>query len=609
MKKHALLLICSVFISLCSIFSQGFEHFITASGQKLMDGKNEFRFISFNIPNLNFVEDEMSFTTASPFRLPTEYEIRDAMLSVKQMGGQVIRIYTIPVKRSDQPDEVPAHVLAPGLFNEDAFRINDLMLSLANELKIRIIFPLLNNWKWMGGRPQYAAFRNKHENDFWTDRELIEDFKKTIEFTLNRTNTLTGIKYKDDKAILCWETGNELGNPSEWAAEITAYIKKLDKNHLVMDGYFAGGKRPVRTESVNDPSIDILSSHHYETNPDETIESIAKNIEIIGGKKPYVIGEFGFQSTAALDKIMNWMISEPAIAGGLIWSLRSHRQEGGFYWHSEPLGMGIYKAYHWPGFSSGSAYDEKDILRVMRDNAFSIQGVLATAVEKPASPVLLNIDKVYDINWQGSAGASFYHIERAEYPNGPWHRIACNISDAGLQYTPLYHDNNAEIGKSYYYRVIACNISGESEPSATFGPVRVNRQALIDDMNNYGKFYHSTGVVHETGEDRKYKEDMHRMAGVKGSRITYLVPGKFIKAKIYSFEKSESRSLMISGAAAKEHFFDIEYKTTGFIEKNSDYGTWRPVLYEISGTDKQIHFLEIEFSGEAKISRVEVIYE
>lgn len=596
-------------MNLCMTLSQGFEYFISTSGYSLMEGDKEFRFLSFNVPNLNFVEDELEFTKTTPFRLPTEFEIRDAMLSVKQIGGRVIRIYTIPVKRMDQPDDVPAHVLAPGKFNEEAFRVNDLMLALANELGIRIIFPLVNNWKWMGGRPQYAAFRGKPGDDFWTDSQLIADFKKTIEFTLNRTNTITGVKYKDDKAILCWETGNELDCPPEWTANIAKYIKKLDKNHLVMDGYFAGGKRPVRTESVYEPSVDILTSHHYEINPDETLESIARNIKIIGGKKPYVIGEFGFQSTAALNIIMQWMIAEHTIAGGLIWSLRSHREEGGFYWHSEPLGMGLYKAYHWPGFSSENAYDETDILRVMRDNAFVIQGKTPPVIEKPVSPKLLTINEIYNISWQGVAGASYYHLERSETPNVSWQKIAHNLSDADVQYTPLYHDISAEIGKTYYYRIIAGNIAGESDPSNVFGPVLVKHQALVDEMNNFGKMYHSSKVVHETGEDRKYKEDRHRIGGEKGSWITYLIPGKFVHAKIYSFEKSDSGALMISGITATGNSIDPESDITDYIEKNSDYGTWHPVHYKVGKPDKQISFLKIDFRTAAKISRVEIVYE
>jgi hypothetical protein len=39
----------------------GFEHFVRAEGDKLMDGNKEYRFISFNIPNLHMIEDQMPF--------------------------------------------------------------------------------------------------------------------------------------------------------------------------------------------------------------------------------------------------------------------------------------------------------------------------------------------------------------------------------------------------------------------------------------------------------------------------------------------------------------------------------------------------------------------
>jgi hypothetical protein len=58
--------------------------------------ERELRFVSFNIPNLNYVEDEFAFDRKHPYRLPDEYEIRDALLSVRQMRGQVVRLYTFP---------------------------------------------------------------------------------------------------------------------------------------------------------------------------------------------------------------------------------------------------------------------------------------------------------------------------------------------------------------------------------------------------------------------------------------------------------------------------------------------------------------------------------
>ena len=131
-----------------------------------MDGNSEFRFISWNIPNLNFVEDEMDFTREYEFGLPTSYEIRDALESVKQMGGTVVRTYTIPVRSQTDVEGVPKYVLAPGVFDESSFLTMDTMLAISNEVGVRLIIPLLNAWKWMGGRPQYADFRGKTVHDF-----------------------------------------------------------------------------------------------------------------------------------------------------------------------------------------------------------------------------------------------------------------------------------------------------------------------------------------------------------------------------------------------------------------------------------------------------------
>ena len=608
MKKNFFLIFWLNLFFTTMIFSQGFENFITVSGSKLMDGTNEYRFISFNIPNLNFVEDEMAFTTVSPYRLPTEFEIRDALLSVKQMGGRVVRIYTIPVKRLDEPADVPAHVLGPDKFNEEAYKVNDLMLALANEIGIRIIFPIVNNWKWMGGRPQYAAFRGKGQDDFWTDPQLIDDVKKTIEFTLNRTNTITGIKYKDDKAILCWETGNELTCPHSWTKIITSYIKQLDKNHLVMDGFYAINKRTVHAEAIDEPSVDILSSHHYETDPAKTLRNIQRNLDLIKGKKPLVIGEFGFQGTIGLENTMDMIISDHGIAGGLIWSLRHHREEGGFYWHSEPAGMGIYKAYHWPGFSSGDLYDERNFLQLMKRKAFEIRGEISPEIEIPLSPSLLPINEVYNINWQGSAGALFYNVERADNAAGPWETVAFHIDDTQTQYSSLFHDATAEKGKSYYYRVIAGNEAGLSVPSNIVGPVEVEQQALSDDMEGYGVIYRSQGITMETRDDRKYKEDMNRAGGKRGSEITYLAGGAIQSVKVYSFEKASKPVLTLSISADGQKFEKAEVATSCYAMENEDYKILNPVLYEITSPGSDAQFVKIEFKGVAKISKVEIVY-
>jgi len=103
---------------------------------------------------------------------------------------------------------------------------------------------------------EYAAFRGKQRDEFWTDPQLKADFKKTIEFVVNRVNSCTGVPYKTDKAILAWETGNELLAPFSWTKEMAASIKSLDTNHLVLEGTIMP---QLTSDALEDPNLDILS--------------------------------------------------------------------------------------------------------------------------------------------------------------------------------------------------------------------------------------------------------------------------------------------------------------------------------------------------------------
>lgn len=612
MKSKLLLLILCVIIFSCSE-KKGekieFKNFISTKGQFLMDGDKEFRFISMNIPNLNYIEDELSFTTKNPYRYPTEFEIRDAFETVKQMGGKVVRMYTIPVKRAGEPDN-PTFVTGPGEFVEEAFVVNDLMLKVANETGIRVIFSLLNNWKWMGGAPQYAEFRGKTFEDFWVDEQLLEDFKKTINHTLNRTNTLTGVKYKDDKSILCWETGNELACPYPWTQKVAAHIKSLDSNHLVMDGYYAMDNfRYVYKEAVEDPNIDILSSHHYEQDPYSQIPNIEANLEIIKGKKPYILGELGFESTAAHKYVYDYIIQNKEIAGTLNWSIRSHREEGGFYWHSEPVGHNLYKAYHWPGFASGKSYDEIGLLTLMRNKAYEIDSLTPPKLPAPKAPKLLPITKTYEISWQGAIGASGYNIERAISKNGPWNLVGKNISDAAVQYVPLFNDTTVEIGESYFYRIEALNESGISSKSNIVGPVLVSEKALIDEMGDFQTVFGYKNVKIDQSFDRKFKEDTERILGDDGGEVSYVVNGKINGITIYAFEKSEENGLEFSASKEGKIFTPIQLKVTKESKGEGDYGYWNAALYQKDTLQEAYKFLKIDFKNSTQIGRVLISYQ
>ncbi|MFA9388449.1 MAG: hypothetical protein ACERKD_01490 [Prolixibacteraceae bacterium] len=587
--------------------SAGFEFFITTKGNKLMDGNQEFRFVSYNVPTLHYNEDEFGFEQLNAYSLPDEFELRDVFESVSQMGGKVVRLYTIPAKIETEPDGTPTYVLGPNQFSEEAFKTMDLVLALANEYQVRIIFSLLNNWQWMGGRPQYAAFRGKTKDEFWTDPQLISDFKATIDYTLNRTNTITGIQYRDDKAILCWETGNELTCPLDWTIDICRHIKSQDHNHLLMDGYHAIDDHPVREGSILEESIDIIHSHHYEVNPILFVENVNRNLAIIAGRKPYMIGEFGFVGTPAIDQYIDKVIDSDVV-GMLIWGFRGHRSKGGFYWHSEPLGFGRYKSYHWPGFATGNEYDESNLMALIRQKAYEINGENAPKLPAPKAPKLLPIEHQGYISWQGSAGASYYDLYRSTSEQGPFEVLAYNITDASQQYYPMFNDRSAQIGHNYYYQLVAKNKSGESKPSAIVGPVKVESLALIDNMENFGQIYYSTqGITLESSNDRKFKEDMHRLKGNKGDELVYYVNGSIAGVEIYSFCLDDTLNINIEISTDGYNYQPITANRKSFNNGKGDYGYWVPIVYSYQHAT-MAHYLRVKFNNETHLSRLAINY-
>ncbi len=210
------------------------------------------------------------------------------------------------------------HVLAPGVFNEEAFRAYDRVLQVANQTGVRVIIPLVDNWWWWGGPKEYAAFRGKTKEEFWTDSLLIADFKKTIALSSTGSTRTPEFRSSRTRRYLGWETGNELVCPFSWTREIAAYIKSLDTNHIVM--IEGTNSREISDEALLDPHIDVLSTHDYGP-ADRAIPQILKARERAAGKKPFFVGEFGFIPRADMRKVIDTVIAS-GVSGIMIWSLR-----------------------------------------------------------------------------------------------------------------------------------------------------------------------------------------------------------------------------------------------------------------------------------------------
>jgi hypothetical protein len=430
--------------------------FVTRQGDQLYANGKIFRFISFNAPNLHINEDPYWHRT-------TPYEQEDCIKTIEQIGGRVVRIYSISVAGGDrQRLQGPSHVSAPGQYNETLFKDMDMMLALLNKHKIRVIIPFIDQWTYFGGKKQFAELYGK-ENFY--DPVVVQGYKDLIKYVLMRTNTITGLQYRNDPAILAWETGNELsGEPKGWLHEVATYIKSLDTNHLVADGDCS-----VRDDNVDEPSVDMVTDHIYGVRTASAfVIRLRADRAKSKGKKAFYLGEFDPRPVPEITKAAFEEILEDGSTGALVWSLRFHKATGGYYDHLNYDNL----YFQYP-------YDE--CTTITRDYAYKIQGLETPKAEIPEPPYLLPIPTVGSpIGWRGSVGANAYTVEKSVSPNGPWAVIGSDLSDKISK--PTFVDPKAT--KASFYRVKAKNSSGESGYS--------NIRKLGDDSIEGGRV-----VVHE----------------------------------------------------------------------------------------------------------------
>ncbi len=257
----------------------------------------------------------------------------------------------------------------PGVYDESGVQRLDRLIKEAGDRGIKLMIALVNNWGDFGGMCQYARWCNETIPDynlcsphagpgtagsrahdaFYTNNCTRELYKNYIAYFLNRTNSITGVKYKDDPAIFAWQLANEpraRSDPSgqtlyNWISEMSSYIKIIDQNHLVTtgeDGFYknksneygyAGydGQDFISHHQI--PSIDFASLNMYPWNSYYTYENMLKWIEehavdantII--RKPVTLNEFGVKG-GLRDEWMSGFykkIEDVNLNGDLFWIL------------------------------------------------------------------------------------------------------------------------------------------------------------------------------------------------------------------------------------------------------------------------------------------------
>ncbi|MFH0837194.1 MAG: right-handed parallel beta-helix repeat-containing protein [Candidatus Aenigmatarchaeota archaeon] len=286
--------------------------------------------------------------------------VTEAMDDAQAMNMTVIRTWGF----SDGPEYWGSLQNPAGTYIEASFQKMDRLIQEADNKNTKLLISLTNNWNDFGGMCEYVKWCNIPDanlcdpdaitgtlgaavhDTFYTNNCTKQLYKNYVTHFLNRTNTLTGVKYKNDPAIFAWELANEPRAQSDstgetlknWIAEMSAYIKSIDNNHMVAsgeDGFYVNGKRPEYGYHGKDgadfimnsdiDTIDFNSFHAYnfwnnENNLMYWIEKHAEDSRYIIAK-PLVAGELdGSKSDSEMQNTLN-KLEQTKVNGDLIWMI------------------------------------------------------------------------------------------------------------------------------------------------------------------------------------------------------------------------------------------------------------------------------------------------
>lgn len=245
----------------------------------------------------------------------------------------------------------PALQYEQGKYDQSLLEGLDFLLAEMAKRHMVAVLYLTNNWIWSGGFAQYLEWNgygkipspflppydwDKFQNytmQFHSCEPCMAAFEKHVDFILTRTNSVTGVAYRDDPTIMSWQVANEPRVRNEaheatftaWMNRTVEQINALAPNQLIStgaEGEAGTYKRADYVEGVYgdikvfkrihaNPNIDYLTMHVWPKNwswykPDDEEAStqlainhardyIKRHVAMAKTtNRPIVLSEFGF---------------------------------------------------------------------------------------------------------------------------------------------------------------------------------------------------------------------------------------------------------------------------------------------------------------------------
>eukprot|EP01024_Parvocaulis_polyphysoides_P016920 TRINITY_DN17492_c2_g1_i2.p1 TRINITY_DN17492_c2_g1~~TRINITY_DN17492_c2_g1_i2.p1 ORF type:complete len:409 (+),score=60.32 TRINITY_DN17492_c2_g1_i2:235-1461(+) len=243
-------------ISQCDTYpSPASEEFVKVQGTQFTFRGSPFYFMGMNSYHLTNVEKHLQ--DQNPEGVDNTFK------KARDLGIQVIRLWAFSENIRISPTE----------WNEDTFKALDSIIDKAQKNNVKLVLALMNYWEQFNGTDSqvamiYNTIKRKSIEDFYTDEDVKLLYKSQACKIINRVNTITGKRYRDDPTIMAWNLMNEArctnckgraqhdgvlgGLIGEWMDEMAAFVKSLDPNHLVTSGSEGFFGRQSSLQVLND---------------------------------------------------------------------------------------------------------------------------------------------------------------------------------------------------------------------------------------------------------------------------------------------------------------------------------------------------------------------
>jgi mannan endo-1,4-beta-mannosidase len=511
----------------------GVTGFVTRSGDRLMLNGKVFRFSGANIywGGLdNAARDALNY--------PTAFRVNTALQTVVDTGGRVVRCQSCGMSVGNPLSVEP---VLNG-FNATALKHIDYFVAQAGDHGLRLDIPLIDSYTffvggyhvftdWLGLSTPADCPSAACASQFYTNPNAIKSYERYIYVLLNHVNVYTGVANKDNPAIMSWETGNEmpygLGGAAEytrWTATISAYIKSIAPNQLVMDG-----SRTLDPGDLTLPHVDIEDPHYY---PLSTSGLAYEASQTAAAGKALVAGEYGWNDTTNLPSFLSLIANTPSISGDLYWDLVPPNDDFGFV--EDWDGYQLHFPGDWADVAVGvlppvsAAANDAPLVTDLRNHAYAMAGGTVPGYAPAGEPAITSVERVASptagtgnlIEWHAAPDAASYVVRRSVAgPTGPW-TVAGQVTAAST--TRPWLDSAGGAGPNVWYQVTALNPAGiAGQSSAAF---QMTDLTLDDNAADFSLTYsHASVVAIDTRTPSLYNGDGARMAFWAAAPSAYVV--------------------------------------------------------------------------------------